>query len=123
MYSSGLFFDGIEIFWDGENPMGKAEGSVADQLIDSVEDVGGLCEKIHMEGERGSPDFLITWPSGRMKLVETKSKDGVLSAYQLYDHRERSKRRSFVTVVNTLALVAQFMLLHRKEWENVELLS
>lgn len=106
-----------------ERLMGKAEGSVADKLIESVEDVGGLCEKIHMEGERGSPDFLITWPSGRMKLVETKSKDGVLSPYQLYDHRERSKRRSFVTVVNTLALVAQFMLLHRKEWENVELLS
>src|SRR5882724_1457082 len=52
--------------------MGKAENTVAAYLVEQVKSVGGMCDKVHCESERGFPDYLITWPSGDMKKVETK---------------------------------------------------
>lgn len=116
MRDSGLTFRGVKIYWD-DTPMGKAEATVADYLVEQVENVGGMCDKLHCESERGFPDYLITWPSGDMKKVETKSKDGVCSVTQDRYHRMSAKRLCFVAVLHTRALVDQFMDIHRINWE------
>lgn len=115
MIDSGLTFRGVKIYWD--EPMGKAEGTVAHYLVKCVEDVGGMCDKVHCESERGFPDYIITWPSGDMKKVETKSKDGVCSPTQERYHRQSARRRNLVAVLHTRELVDQFMDIHRINWE------
>jgi hypothetical protein len=89
--------------------MGKAENTVASYLVERVEAVGGLCDKVHCESERGFPDYLITWPNGRMKKVETKSKDGVCSPTQARYHRQSARCRCLVAVLYTRELVDEFM--------------
>lgn len=96
--------------------MGKAEATVADYLVERVEDVGGMCDKMHCESERGFPDYLITWPSGEMQKVETKSKDGVCSPTQERYHRESAKRKCFVAVLHTRELVDRFMDRYSVNW-------
>lgn len=103
--------------------MGKPENSVAHYLIGRIKKVGGLCEKIHCESERGFPDYLITWPRGTMKKVETKVADGVLSTAQLNYMQKSAKRRCFVAVLWSQADVDTFMDMHAYEWESIGLRS
>jgi len=97
--------------------MGKAENTVAAYLVEQVKSVGGMCDKVHCESERGFPDYLITWPSGDMKKVETKSKNGACSPTQERYHRQSALRRCTVAVLHTRELVDMFMNFHRINWE------
>ncbi|MBP8231771.1 MAG: VRR-NUC domain-containing protein [Rhizorhabdus sp.] len=68
------------------------EAAVEKYLRERVEALGGLCEKFTSPGRRGVPDRLITWPGGRMELVETKSPRGGLRVAQYRDHERRAER-------------------------------
>ncbi|HKU17862.1 MAG TPA: hypothetical protein VJP80_01170 [Candidatus Saccharimonadales bacterium] len=102
--------------------MGKKERSVAHYLIDEGESRGCLVEKLHCEDERGHPDYLVTFPSGAMKKIETKAKDGELSRYQMRIHERYATRRCFIRVVYTREQVDEFYNDFHREWLGWELL-
>ena len=82
------------------------EVKVEDHLTARIEALGGLCEKHVSPGRRGPPDRLITWPWGKMRLVETK-RPGVtkLRIEQERDHKRRRARGVNVFVLNEKVLV------------------
>lgn len=86
------------------------EAFVERYLAERVEKKGGLCQKITHPGRRGCPDRLVTWPNGRMFLVELKRpKGGKLSLSQVNDHRQRRARGVHVHVITSLAEVDSFI--------------
>jgi hypothetical protein len=129
MIDSGLTYKGVKIYWDEPaeqtstvklywmESMGKAENTVAGYLVEQVEIVGGMCDKVRCESERGFPDYIVTWPSGVMTKVETKSKGGKCSVTQDLYHRRSVKRRCLVVVLHTRELVDQFIHIYRINWE------
>lgn len=81
--------------------MGRAEGVVARHLEERCDELGIIWEKITCEGCNGCPDYLLTFPNGRMKRVETKSDNGKCKPHQQAYHRKLSRNRSFVFVPST----------------------
>ena len=84
--------------------MGRAENKVASVLVELTELHGGYAEKVHNEGHIGCPDYILTFPpSGyaqkpRIRRVETKAKNGVVSPMQQYYHAQLYKRGVIVFI-------------------------
>lgn len=81
--------------------MGKAENKVASELLRLCKVFDAFAEKVHNEGETGCPDYIVTFSSGRVKRMETKSDCGRLSPKQRWYHRQLEKRHCFVLVPTT----------------------
>lgn len=97
--------------------MGHAEETVAGYLERACIVRGILCEKIKCEGANGCPDYLLTFPNGRMKRVETKSKDGAVSPQQGAYHRKLARYRSFVFVPASRDDVDTFISTTHEWWD------
>jgi hypothetical protein len=81
--------------------MGRAENKVAKRLLKLCDEHDVFAEKVHNEGETGCPDYILTFPSGKVKRVETKSDSGRVSPKQDWYHRQLAKRWCFVFVPST----------------------
>lgn len=81
--------------------MGRAENKVAKRLLKRCAEHTVFAEKVHNEGETGCPDYILTFPNGKVKRVETKSDEGKVSPKQGWYHRELARRRCFVFVPST----------------------
>lgn len=62
------------------------EATLEKQVVEWVEENGGLCLKLKLDNQRGFPDRLIVWPDGRVFFVELKKPGGkgVTSQQQTY---------------------------------------
>lgn len=89
------------------------ETKVETYLTEQVEERGGLCEKHVSPGLNGVPDRLITWPSGRMELVETKAPGEQPRGNQYRDHQRRAKRHVTVYVLDTVEKVDEYI---KRSW-------
>lgn len=85
------------------------ESNVEAYLKEQVEARGGLCEKHVSPGLVGVPDRLITWPYGRMELVETKAPGKKPRPSQVRDHARRAKRCVSVPVLDTMEKVDAYV--------------
>ncbi len=77
---------------ESAKPKRLAEWEIERHLCRLVRAAGGLCEKFVSPLRQGVPDRLITWPDGRMQLVELKTSRGIVRRAQLLDHAMRAKR-------------------------------
>ena len=85
------------------------ESAIERYLRERVEALGGLCEKFTSPGRRGAPDRLVTWPDGRMDLVEMKAPRGRLSFAQNHDHARRAERGVRVYVLYSKTDVDRYL--------------
>lgn len=96
--------------------MGRAEAKPADYLKEGCKERGIICEKITAEDENGCPDYLLTFPNGRTKRVETKSDEGKCRPTQERYHRKLAKNKSFVAILHDETTIDDFFDIHRDWW-------
>jgi hypothetical protein len=94
--------------------MGRAENKVANMLAELASLRGGLAEKVHNEGHIGCPDYIVTlppadpWRKPRVRRVETKAKNGVVSPMQQYYHAQLYKRGVIVFIPRSVEDVVKW---------------
>lgn len=76
-----------------------------------VKAAGGLAEKHVSPGRRGPPDQLVTWPGGRIHLVELKAPKGRRSDAQIRDHARRAIYGVHVYVLYTKEMINEYVAL------------
>lgn len=92
--------------------MGRAEAKPADYLKRRCVELDVICEKIHAEDRNGCPDYLLTFPNGRMKRVETKSDKGKCQPNQERYHRMLSRNSSFTALLYNVETIDEFFRIH-----------
>lgn len=86
------------------------EKSIEDYLRKQIEKIGGKAYKLISPGNSGVPDRIVCLPKGKVIFVETKRpKGGVLSALQIFRHRELRKIGQRVEVLNTKEKIDEFI--------------
>ena len=103
--------------------MGKRETPIEDYLREQVALAGGMIEKHTSPGRRGVPDDLVTWPRGRMDLVECKAKDGVPEDHQIRDHKRRAALGVPVYLLDTKEKINLYVHVRSRGYTAAELWS
>ena len=98
--------------------MGRAEAKPADYLKRLCDHHGVVYEKLRAEDRNGCPDYLLTFPNGRMRRVETKSDKGKCSAQQELYHRRLARNRVTVALLWDEVTIDEFFRIH-EEWLRV----
>ena len=74
------------------------EQHLEQQLVKTVEALGGVCWKLVSPGTAGVPDRIVLLPDGHVGFVEVKAPSGIVSAIQ--KHRLRQlKHLGFIAIV------------------------
>lgn len=86
------------------------ESVVEDYLVDQVEAMGGVAEKVTVIGTRGFYDRLVVLPGGRIIFVECKKpRRSRISPHQRARHTTYRRLGAEVAVVKTLADVDRLL--------------
>lgn len=89
---------------------GILESTVERKLVQGVEALGGIADKVVSLGRRGFFDRLVLLPGGRVFFVETKRpKRGRLTPHQRRRHADYEARGAAVFVLSTLEQVERFL--------------
>lgn len=78
------------------------------KLVKAVEQVGGMCIKIHNPYYRGLPDRLVIMPDGGTVWVELKTLGKKPTKLQELAHAELRKREQVVYVIDSEAKLNEF---------------
>ena len=78
----------------------NSEKYLEKKLVKAVEQVGGMCIKIHNPYHRGLPDRLVILPDGCTCWVELKTLGKKLTKLQELAHEELRKRGQLVLVID-----------------------
>ena len=103
--------------------MGKRETPIEDYLREQVAAHGGMVEKHVSPGRRGVPDDLVTWPRGRMDLVECKAPGELPTDEQYRDHKRRAALRVPVYLLDTKARIDLYVRVRSAGYTAAELWS
>ena len=78
------------------------------KLVKAVEQVGGMCIKIHNPYYRGLPDRLVIMPDGSTVWVELKTLGKKPTKLQELAHAELRKREQAVYIIDSEAKLNEF---------------
>lgn len=85
------------------------ESKIEKILVDMVRDVGGRAYKWVSPGNGGVPDRIIFFPDGKIRLVEMKTKSGVLGKAQIIQKKRLQKLKQEVVVLRSREDVEDFI--------------
>ena len=95
---------------------GTLESEVESYLSSLIRTQGWGCEKFNPDLNNGMPDRLILLPDRRCLWVELKTKGGVLSKLQRYQHKRLRAKGQEVAVVWTKEQAADLVAELKKEY-------
>lgn len=78
------------------------------KLVKAVEQIGGMCIKIHNPYYRGLPDRLVVMPDGGIVWVELKTLGKKPTKLQELAHAELRKREQAVYIIDSEAKLNEF---------------
>lgn len=76
-----------------------SERSIEQRLVKKVKQIGGKAYKFISPGNKGVPDRVVIFPSGKIVFTELKRKDGKLAAMQNKQKKDLEKLNQTVRTV------------------------
>lgn len=89
--------------------MAGPEKKIEDYLVRECKKLGGIAEKFTSVGKRGVPDRLCQFPYNIIIFVELKAEGKKPTPLQVEDHKRRRQRGHDVRVIDSKALVDEFI--------------